>query len=392
MKLELSRKIPVHVLDVSMPILRSAVRNDLRLIAKIAMTEHEGSLAGRSGEVIRDMLGMKVNSWKRVVEEGERAHNLWRDGQLTSRGRKCAEDGVVLDHEDGPHRLWVIEAPEPIGMKIIHIEAWADIAVKIGQLGKEHKGRFVSRIRNEGYEHASIIDAGNRCRFKPPSWWVRWIKRDPVVQEHPNLSTEIELLCTWEAGDSVSGFSARGKLAGLDDKHVAFEGVLDVDKSPIAEQMAAIVSSALSTKLSGGQTRDDASKSLLTDVSSINRDAIERMKMDIQLGRVEDSRIGDWPNSVLRNIKLRAKDEDAARGWIATLFWNRNDAIHRTKSQTNTLIGSIASESAFQGFVLDNENAIIDSLISISNAPEGARWLFNAASDLALAIGQEGSA
>lgn len=392
MKLELSRKIPVHVLDVSMPILRSAVRNDLRLIAKIAMTEHEGNLAGRSGEVIRDMLGMKVNSWKRVVEEGERAHNLWRDGQLTSRGRKCAEDGVVLDHEDGPHRLWVIEAPEPIGMKIIHIEAWADIAVKIGQLGKEHKGRFVSRIRNEGYEHASIIDAGNRCRFKPPSWWVRWIKRDPVVQEHPNLSTEIELLCTWEAGDSVSGFSARGKLAGLDDKHVAFEGVLDVDKSPIAEQMAAIVSSALSTKLSGGQTWDDASKSLLTDVSSINRDAIERMKMDIQLGRVEDSRIGDWPNSVLRNIKLRAKDEDAARGWIATLFWNRNDAIHRTKSQTNTLIGSIASESAFQGFALDNENAMLDSLISISNAPEGARWLFNAASDLALAIGQEGSA
>ena len=392
MKLELSRKIPVHVLDVSMPILRSAVRNDLRLIAKIAMTEHEGNLAGRSGEVIRDMLGMKINSWKRVVEEGERAHNLWRDGQLTSRGRKCAEDGVVLDHEDGPHRLWVIEAPEPIGMKIIHIEAWADIAVKIGQLGKEHKGRFVSRIRNEGYEHASIIDAGNRCRFKPPSWWVRWIKRDPVVQEHPNLSTEIELLCTWEAGDSVSGFSARGKLAGLDDKHVAFEGVLDVDKSPAAEQMAAIVSSTLSTKLSGGQTWDDASKSLLTDVSSINRDAIERMKMDIQLGRVEDSRIGDWPNSVLRNIKLRAKDEDAARGWIATLFWNRNDAIHRTKSQTNTLIGSIASESAFQGFALDNENAMLDSLISISNAPEGAGWLFNAASDLALAIGQEGSA
>ncbi len=392
MKLELSRKIPVHVLDVSMPILRSAVRNDLRLIAKIAMTEHEGNLAGRSGEVIRDMLGMKVNSWKRVVEEGERAHNLWRDGQLTSRGRKCAEDGVVLDHEDGPHRLWVIEAPEPIGMKIIHIEAWADIAVKIGQLGEEHKGRFVSRIRNEGYEHASIIDAGNRCRFKPPSWWVRWIKRDPVVQQHPNLSTEIELLCTWEAGDSASGFSARGKLAGLDDKHVAFEGVLDVDKSPAAEQMAAIVSSTLSTKLSGGQTWDDTSKSLLTDVSSINRDAIERMKMDIQLGRVEDSRIGDWPNSVLRNIKLRAKDEGAARGWIATLFWNRNDAIHRTKSQTNTLIGSIASESAFQGFALDNENAMLDSLISIGNAPEGARWLFNAASDLALAIGQEGPA
>ena len=68
--------------------------------------------------------------------------------------------------------------------------------------------------------------------------------------------------------------------------------------------MAAIVSSTLSTKLSGGQTWDDASKSLLSDVSSLDRDAIERMKMNIQLGRVQDSRIGDWTNSVLRDISL----------------------------------------------------------------------------------------
>jgi hypothetical protein len=177
----------------------------------------------------------------------------------------------------------------------------------------------------------------------------------------------------------------------LEDKHVAFEGVLDVEKSPAAELMAAIVSSTLSTKLSGGQTWDDASKSLLSDVSSLNRDAIERMKMNIQLGRVEDSRIGDWTNSVLRDISLRAKDEAAARDWVATLFWNRNDAIHRTKSQTNALIGNIASESAFKGLSLDNESAMLDSLVSISNAPLGARWLFCATSDLAMAIGQEES-
>ena len=34
---------------------------------------------------------------------------------------------------------------------------------------------------------------------------------------------------------------------------------------------------------------------------------------------------------------------------------------------------------------------MLDSLISISNAPLGARWLFFAASDLAMAIGQEES-
>ena len=54
------------------------------------------------------------------------------------------------------------------------------------------------------------------------------------------------------------------------------------------------------------------------------------------------------------------------------------------------MIRDIASESAFQGMPLNNEAAMLDSLTSISIAPEGAHWLFNAASDLALTIGQEG--
>ena len=70
------------------------------------------------------MLGMKPNSWKRIIQEGDVEHN-WSDLHLTDKGRHCAENGIVLDHEDGPHRLWVIDAPEPIGMRIIHIEAWA---------------------------------------------------------------------------------------------------------------------------------------------------------------------------------------------------------------------------------------------------------------------------
>ena len=177
MKLELSRKIQVRVLDVSMPIRRSMVRNDLRLIAKIAETEYNGSLAGRNGENIREILGMKPNSWKRIIEEGDREHTLWSNHQLTHKGRQCAKNGIVLDHEDGPHRLWVIDAPEPIGMKIIHIEAWADINVRQNELGQEHRDKFVRRIRNEGLEHVSVIDSRNRCRFKPPGWWVRWVKR-----------------------------------------------------------------------------------------------------------------------------------------------------------------------------------------------------------------------
>ena len=392
MKLELSRKILVRVLDVSMPIRRSTVRNDLRLIAKIAKTEHNGSLAGRNGEEVREMLGMKPNSWKRIIQEGDTEHNLWSDLHLTDKGRQCAENGIVLDHEDGPHRLWVIDAPEPIGMRIIHIESWAEIDVKHSELGQEHHDKFVRRIRNEGLVHKSVIDSGNRCRFKPPSWWARWVQRDPIVQEHPSLSTTIDLLCSWSPGEAESTFSARGKLAGMTDKQQAFDGPMDVDMSPTADQMAAIVSTALSRKISGGQEWDENSKSLKTDVNSIDAEAIERMRMDMDLGQISHGRIGDWSNSTLRDIELRAKDERAARDWIATLFWKRNDAIHRTKPQTNALTENITSGSAFKGLLLDNESAMLDSLVSISNAPFGAHWLFSAASDLAMAIGQEDSA
>lgn len=390
MKLELIEKIQVHVLDVSMPILRSTVRNDLRLIAKITQTEYDGSLAGRNGENIREMLGMKPNSWRRVIEEGERAHRLWTDNKLTESGLKCAKDGVVLDHEDGPHRLWVIDAPEPIGMRVIHIEAWANINTNHNELGEEHTSKYIKRIRNESLEHASVIDSSNRCRLRPPSWWSRWMKRDPLVQEHPNLSTNIDLLCEWKPGDKFSTFAARGKLAGITNKHQSFEGQLDVEKSPSADQMEAIVASALSSQLSGGQEWDDITKTLKTDIKSIDEKSIERMRIDMPLGQIDDGRIGNWARSILRDIKLRARDENSARDWIATLFWNRNDPIHRTNSQTNVLIRDIASESAFQGMPLNNEAAMLDSLTSISIAPEGAHWLFNAASDLALTIGQEG--
>ena len=59
MKLKLTTDCNIHVLDVSMPILRTTVRNDLRLIAKIASDEHKGKVSGREGEAIREMLGMK---------------------------------------------------------------------------------------------------------------------------------------------------------------------------------------------------------------------------------------------------------------------------------------------------------------------------------------------
>ena len=92
---------------------------------------------------------------------------------------------------------------------------------------------------------------------------------------------------------------------------------------------------------------------------------------------------------ILKDIELQARDNNSARDWIARLFWNRNDPVHRTETHTKSLILEISSESAFQNFTFEDEKAMLQSLISINNAPEGAKWLFNATKDLSLAISME---
>ena len=119
------------------------------------------------------MLGMKVNTEKSSMKATRRT--TLEDGQLTSRGRK--PDGVY----------WIVKmASSFVGHRRTRTHWYENysyrspnnIRIKTGQLGEEHKGRFVSRIRNEGLEHASIIDS-KKDGDSPPSWWVRWIKRDP---------------------------------------------------------------------------------------------------------------------------------------------------------------------------------------------------------------------
>ena len=390
MKFNLKTTLPIHVLDVSMPILRTSIRNDLRLISKIALTEHDGNLSGRNGEAIREMLGMKSNSWDRILEEGEKAHNLWEGRQLTNKGKACAEDGFVMDHEDGPHRLWVIEAQEPIGLRIIHIEAWSDFEISSGDLGIDHRNGFVQRLRKEGYVHSSILNPKNRCRFKPPTWWVRWMKREPAVQEHSELSSPIHLTCSWKPGQSTPDFSLKGKIYGLKNQAVNIDGKIDIKHPPSKKQMQHLVSNALSTRLTGGQTWDENDNCLRTDIASLasNQEAIERMKMDFELGAIEDQSIGTWTSCTLQGISLRAQNEIAATEWACSIFWNRYDAVHRTQAHTSALIAELSGESAFEGFTLTFD-AMMRGLLRARNVPQGARWLFDSAADLNQSIGLE---
>jgi hypothetical protein len=390
MKLKLTTDCNIHVLDVSMPILRTTVRNDLRLIAKIASDEHKGKVSGREGEAIREMLGMKSNTWQRILEEGERAHSLWQDGQLTEKGKRCSNDGMVLDHEDGPHRLWVIEAQQPIGLKIIHIEAWSDIEISSNSIGETHRGGLVQNLRKEGAVHESILDSTNRCRFRPPSWWVRWMKRDPAVQEHPELSTQGRISCSWGLENKAPEFSFSGPLKGMRKGAVSAEGAFEVARPPAKNQMQGLVSDVLSNHLEGSQTWDEKSNCLRTDISSLNdKQAIHDMKKDLLFGSVEQQPIGYWERGALEGIQLRARSLETAREWASTLYWNQNDAIHRTEKQVATLIQALSKKSALEEFSLEFDIKMRQSLMDSLEAPDGAKWFFHASEDLSQAIGAE---
>ena len=391
MKLKLTTECKIHVLDVSMPILRTTVRNDLRLIANLSLNEQDGKVSGRDGEAIREMLDMKPNTWQRIIDEGEVAHGLWRDGQITDKGRQCSIDGMVLDHEDGPHRLWVIDAQEPIGLRIIHIEAWADIEISSKSIGETHTDGFVRKLRKEGAIHQSILDSKNRCRFKPPNWWIRWMKRDPAVQEHPDLSTVGQVSFTWGVNDSTPMFSFSGVLKGKSNGDVSAKGLIDVTRLPVLGDMQDLVSEIVSGLLIGSQTWDVMNNCIRTSISAFaeEKQAIHEMKTDFTLGLVEQRAIGSWERGTLEGVQLRASNQETARDWASALFWTQHIATHRTQKQVAKIIETISNKQALEEFPLTLDLDMNRSLIQSKEAPSGAKWLFDAAIDLTQAIGKE---
>ena len=71
------------------------------------------------------------------------------------------------------------------------------------------------------------------------------------------------------------------------------------------------------------------------------------------------------------------------------MYWNQNDAIHRTEKQAATLIQALSKKSALKEFSLGFDIEMRKSLIDSLEAPDGAKWFFYAPEDLSQAIGAE---
>jgi hypothetical protein len=113
------------------------------------------------------------------------------------------------------------------------------------------------------------------------------------------------------------------------------------------------------------------------------------MKKDLLFGSVEQQPIGYWERGALEEIQLRARSLETAREWASALYWNQNDAIHRTEKQVATLIQALSKKSALEEFSLEFDIKMRQSLIDSLEAPDGAKWFFHASEDLSQAIGAE---
>jgi hypothetical protein len=216
------------------------------------------------------------------------------------------------------------------------------------------------------------------------------MKRDPAVQEHPELSTQGRISCSWGLENKAPEFSFSGPLKGMRKGAVSAEGAFEVARPPAKNQMQGLVSDVLSNHLEGSQTWDEKSNCIRTDISSLNdKQAIHDMKKDLLFGSVEQQPIGYWERGALEGIQLRARSLETAREWASTLYWNQNDAIHRTEKQVATLIQALSKKSALEEFSLEFDIKMRQSLMDSLEAPDGAKWFFHASEDLSQAIGAE---
>jgi len=113
------------------------------------------------------------------------------------------------------------------------------------------------------------------------------------------------------------------------------------------------------------------------------------MKKDLLFGSVEQQSIGYWERGALEGIQLRARTPETAREWASALYWDQNDAIHRTEKQVAILIQALSKMSALKEFSLGFDIELRQSLIDSIKAPDGAKWFFYAPEDLSQAIGAE---
>lgn len=400
MKFELYQEHQVRVFDVPIPVKRTSVRHDLRLICRICRDEYDGALSSQAVSNICSMLGLSDNRWRVMNKIGDKEHGLWRGGKLTEAGLKCADDGLVLENEDGVHRCWVIDAPEPIGCRLLHSEAYEDLRI-------DKDNSSFERVPYEEFEglrpkirYHSIIDETLEMMLDPPGWWKRLMKGNPVIIEEKEHVSSVRISAIHSEGETEVIYQISGELKGIELKSgnrkyrqgvdatlsnaLRFNNIPIIVERPMTPQILNDeIGNLLGRELKDGQYWDGPSLSILTTYDALESNESTAMVKSIDLPDFESSLIGSWDGCHLSDVNLKATNVDEARKWISELYWQNGEDEYHYRESLLKVINELNQLSAFSGINPSelSKSEPKDWLTASSESPPGAKWLLEALDD-----------
>jgi len=388
MKIVMKRDFQVSVVDVAMPIRRSNVRRDLQLLCQVIRDEHGGRLDGNVVDEICDKFSLRPGGWRRVSSEAADVHRLWDGGGLTEAGRSCADDGIVLDFEDGPHRIWYIEADEPIGPQILHVAGWGEFELNPRAIGEEQTGNAFSRLQGLQRQYSTAVEPARQCVLQAPEWWTRAAKRPARVQEQSAYVSGVSVAVTSEFDGRGVRISVTGLIRGcgradiiLRDAPWAPAGV-NISEGAVDAAVKAWVTKGLAT----AQRWDAGRRRIVTDHSLHDDNSVVAMKQDFEFAGLAAPGVGIWPAVSIDQVPLAPRDAAGAAEWLARLFWLQCEPGHMTRGWFEAEVQRLASESGLGEWLpsgIGAEGGFRSAVRKNSlGAPGGASYFLNAADDL----------
>ena len=400
MKCRLVQEYALRVFDINIPMKKTSLRHDFRLICRIARDEHDSSV-DEAGPSICSRMGLTQPRWNLLLNEGEKEHRLWSGNRLTENGLRCAEDGLILENEDGVHRFWVIDAPQPIGLLILHCEAWEDLQInKNSTPPKEVDSDLLKRLRQQNIQYDSIVNENLKIRYDPPPWYKRIMKSSPTVLENGHHSSSVKVSATYETGMLHLRYTFSGKILGismkegrpdLDSNHVdtsktgeiRFDNVeFQTNQAMDAGTLTKELDTLLQPLLPEGQSWVPESQSITTSHDALASGESQSMQTSLTINNLSASNLDSWNRCELDEVLLRPVNIDEARKWIAELYW-AEDRGYQPSNSVESALSEMVEGPAFIDLNLDDLIGVpaSDWLPSSEFAPLGSSWFFRAIQD-----------
>lgn len=395
MKCLLTQEYGVKVFDINTPMKKTSIRHDFRLICKISRDEHDSNIV-EAGISICSKMGLTERRWKMLLREGEKQHRLWRGNRLTKLGLKCAEDGFILENEDGVHRLWVIDAPKPVGLRVLHCEAWEDIKIEKGSKSpKEKKIDILSRL-DKNIPHESVVNEDLKILYDPPPWYTKFMKSTPIVMANDHHSSSVKLSATYETGMRNIRYTLSGKILGIDMKDHVGSSSKNIDSSKTGEihftnveidikdgiNNEALIKELgilLEPHLAEGQSWSPNSQSVITTHAGLKLEESQSMKTSFSIKNLSNSVLNEWNTCELEEVLLIPSNVNEARKWVAELYWS-DERGYLPSDTVDEIISEISSQPNFASFTFKKLVSVPPSewLPYSENAPSGSSWFFRA--------------